>query len=140
MARLMPGALSLRYAHEHAAAPALGAGHGAAARMRNRDVCPRELPLARVATHLRRDLAELADARRAERMPLGEQPAARVDRRATVDRPAPVFELAEVRSALGEPQALDAHPLRDREAIVHFGEVDVVGADAGLVVRGSCGS
>ena len=77
-----------------------------------------DLPAARLAAQVPEDLADVRDARRAQRVALREQPAARVHRNAPADvRVAVIDQLARLALA-AEAQVLVVEQLRRREAVV----------------------
>src|SRR5271155_3575978 len=82
--------------------------------------------------------ADIRDAGRAERMPLREQSARNVDR--IVAAEARMHAAARVDERTGfavaaQSEVFVVHELRSREAVMQFGERDVLGSDAGLLVR-----
>src|SRR3990172_8350371 len=103
--------------------------HHAAAVLREPDTRPGALTVAGLAAELREHLVDLGHARRADRVALGDQAAARVHR----DRPvevggAGVDQLAALAGAV-QPQ------LRRRRSVVQLDRAQVLRTDAGLLIR-----
>src|SRR5579862_2977711 len=90
-----------------------------------------DLPIVGLAAQLPPALGDLRHAGRADRMALGEQPARRVHGDATRERRLAFETRAAAVALVEEAEILDVEDLRDREAVVHFRAVDLIGPDAG---------
>src|SRR2546426_12328832 len=94
------------------------------------------LPRAGLMPELLTHLVDHAHAGRADRVPERLEAAARVDGHlAAVNRRAALGDVAPALARGAEPEVLVVEDLRDREAVVHLGEVEVLRRDAGLLVR-----
>src|SRR5680860_232499 len=119
----------------HRAGAVVEAPRAAAGAVRDPDVgVTRDLYVAGAALELERGLDDLRHTGRADRVTPGEQAPARVDRNVAVDGGHAVAEQFGALTAGGEAEGLVVHDLRDREGVVHFGDPDLGGRDAGLVV------
>src|SRR6266851_5133212 len=78
------------------------------------------------------DLADIRHAGRAERMPLGEQPARYVDRGLAAEarmHPAARIDERASLAVAAKSEVLVMHQLRSREAVMQFGERDILGSE-----------
>ncbi len=99
------------------------------------DLRPLDLTRARLPPQVVRDLPDVRDAGRGDRVALGLQAARHVDRRAAVAERRTGLEEVD-RTALGaEHQVVVVHELGRREAVVQLDQVEVGRRDAGDVVR-----
>ena len=89
----------------------------------------------RAAAQLPGELDDLAERRRAERLALGEEAAARVHRQARSHRAAAVADPAAAAATRAEAELLRRQDLARGVGVLHLGEVDVGGAQAGGLVR-----
>src|SRR2546427_6467077 len=103
--------------------------------VREADLGVLHLPRAGLVPELLTHLVDHAHAGRADRVPERLEAAARVDGHLAADRGAAVGHVAPALARGAEPEALVVEDLRDREAVVHLGEVEVLRRDAGLLVR-----
>src|SRR5947207_15473388 len=104
--------------------------------VREADLGTLHLPRAGLVPELLTHLVDHAHAGRADRVPERLEAAARVDGHlAAVDRRAALGHVAPALARGAEPEVLVVEDLRDREAVVHLGEVEVLRRDAGLLVR-----
>jgi hypothetical protein len=92
---------------------------------------PCDLALARIATKLHDEVADLTDACSADGMPLGFQPSTGVDGQAPVDSGAPGGRPGSTVAFRDEAQVFAGDDLCDGEAVVQLGEIDFVRAYAG---------
>src|SRR5256884_9796039 len=103
--------------------------------VREADLGVLDLAVAGLAPQVRRDLVQVGDAGRAERMALRDEPTRRVDGCfAVAPRTALVDELARL-ARLAKPEVVVVDELGRREAVVEREQVDVGPIDAGRLVR-----
>ena len=88
---------------------------------------PRMLARAGFAAELARDLANLADAGRTDRMPHRQKAARGIDRNAPADVEIAARQLSGGLPGRADAQRLDVEQLLDREAVVKFDDVEVAG-------------
>ena len=94
-----------------------------------------DLTVAGLAAEVVADLPDVRDAGRRDRVALRLEAARHVDRRrAVAPRRARAEEVGRA-ALLAQPEVVVVHELGGREAVVQLDEVEVVGADAGLLVR-----
>ena len=98
-----------------------------------------QLPCASLASKLSHYLEELADTRRAYGMAPGFEAAASVHWNPTCERCGAGAQHRWSIAWRTQSDVLHGHYLRDREAVVHLGEVKIVGRNAGLIVGGAGG-
>src|SRR5579862_1706103 len=91
---------------------------------------PLDLPFARLAAHLNYQVADLTDAGRTHRMALRFESPARVDRPWTRQRCAALQRVRTSVAFLYESEVLGRDDFGDGEAIVDFGELNVLRSDA----------
>src|SRR2546426_2893046 len=124
-----PVSVTAEEAHEHG-------GRVAAERVGEPATGALALPRARLVAQLGDDLADLGRARGADRMALGLEPARGVHGDLAAEARPALLGREPARARLEEAQPLGGDDLGDREAVVQLDDVDVLGADPGLAVRG----
>jgi hypothetical protein len=122
-----------------------GAGGGvnadglAAAAVREANPSTVDLSFSGCATQLPDQLDDLRDPGGPEGVALTQQTAAGVDRQPAADVRVTPGDGVEVLTAGEEACTLDPQNFRDREAVVHLGDGDILGPDPGALVRlGRC--
>src|SRR5438876_9664965 len=95
---------------------------------------PRDLPRPGLAAQLPDQLGDLQQSGRAHRVPTRAEAAAGIDGDAAGERGDPLVDQAWPLPRTAEPEPLVEHQLRRRHRVVQLDHVEVVGADAGLLV------
>src|SRR5580693_7915921 len=85
-----------------------------------------DLPFTRLAPNLQSEIANLSDPGRAHRMPLRLQSTAGIHRPWTIQRGAALQRIRPTFALLDEIQVFRGDDFRDGEAIVQFGELDIL--------------
>ena len=98
----------------------------------------RHLPFPRFAAQLLHRLDDLRHAGRAEGMPFGEQPAAGAHLHARPRQA--LLDEATAFAARAQPEVFVVDDLGNGEAVMDFGAIELVGPDAGLLVRRAHGA
>src|SRR5438093_11589066 len=112
-----------------------GDGAGTAHVVREAELRVLHLAAAGLAAELRHALVDHAYAARPDRVAERLEPSTRVHRDVTLERRAALLDQLPALALLAEAQVLDVRDLGPREAVVHLGEVDVLGRDPGRLVR-----
>src|SRR6059058_5981764 len=94
---------------------------------------PDDLPLAGLPSELTDDLDGLGDPGRADRLAAGLQAARGVHGDLAVQRGEPLGGRGSALALFDEPQVLDREDLGDREIVMDFRDLNVLGHDLGLV-------
>ena len=94
-----------------------------------------DLTVARLAAEVVADLPDVGDAGRRDRVALRLEAARHVDRRLAVAPRGARLEEVDRAALLAQHEVVVVHELGGGEAVVQLDEVEVVGADAGLLVR-----
>ena len=94
-----------------------------------------DLAGAGVAAELVHELDDLAERRRAERLALRQQPAARVHRSRAAERDVAVGEEARLLARRAQAELLVGEQLAGGVGVLALDDVEVVGPDAGFLVR-----
>src|SRR5208282_1030465 len=102
--------------------------------MRQADVRVAYLSRSRLASELLDDFHDLRNSGCAQRMALGEQPAGAAHGHPSVDRAQPLFDKLSAFATLAQSKVFVVDDFGDREAVVQFDHVEVVGLEAGLLI------
>src|SRR5690606_1479799 len=94
--------------------------------LRERDPCPLHLAGARLAAQLGHELMDLPQARGADRMALGLQPARGIDRNAPADGRLPALAERSAFAEAAETEVLDLDDLAHGGGVVDLGDRDVL--------------